>query len=101
MGKTFDLFHQLVYDDGDFMIEADYDNMFPQYYVYYNRTGEMVGTTNSNHYMPQCRLIMNDYLRRIGLPPKLPTRQADTELYQPNTDTGQPNTAAYQANKKQ
>lgn len=101
MDKTFDLFHQLVYDDGDFMIEADYDNMFPQYYVYYNHTGEIIGTTNAIHYMPQCRLIMNDYLRRIGLPLRTPTRQADTELYQPNTDTRQPNTAAYQANTKQ
>lgn len=66
--KTFDLFHQPVYQNIDFTIEADYTMQFPQYYVYCTRTGKLIGTTNADCFMGCCRIIMNEYRKREGLP---------------------------------
>lgn len=66
---AFDLFHQQVYRNMDFTIEADYTMQYPQYYVYCSRTGKLVGTTNANNFMGICRMIMNEYRRREGLQP--------------------------------
>ena len=61
---THDLFHQQVYRNLDFTIEADYTMQFPQYYVYCSRTGTLVGTTNADNFMGVCRIIMNEYKKR-------------------------------------
>lgn len=65
---TFDLFHQPVYRNIDFTIEADYTGVFPQYYVYDSRNGSLVGITNCTNFMGVCRIIMNEYRSRMGLP---------------------------------
>ena len=64
MPRTFDLFHQPVYRNIDFTIEADYTGEWPQYYVYDSRTGELCGTTNADCFMGVCRIIMNEYKKR-------------------------------------
>lgn len=64
-----DLFHQEVYRNLDFTIEADYMGQFPQYYVYETKTEKLVGTTNANCFMGTCRIIMNEYRKWQGLPP--------------------------------
>jgi hypothetical protein len=62
-----DLFHQQVYKNLDFTIEADYTAVFPQYMVYDSRNGRLVGQTNANNFMGVCRIIMNEYkLRNHG-----------------------------------
>lgn len=66
---THDLFHQEVYRNMDFTIEADYTAMFPQYMVYDTRKGVLVGQTNACNFAGVCRIIMNEYRRREGLPP--------------------------------
>ena len=62
--RTFDLFHQPVYSNLDFTIEADYTGQWPQYYVYDSRSGELCGTTNAGNFMGVCRIIMNEYKKR-------------------------------------
>ena len=59
-----DLFHQQVYKNIDFTIEADYTMEFPQYLVYDSRNGQLIGQTNANNYMGVCRIIMNEYKAR-------------------------------------
>ena len=59
-----DLFHQQVYKNLDFTIEADYTAVFPQYMVYDSRNGRLVGQTNANNFMGVCRIIMNEYKER-------------------------------------
>jgi hypothetical protein len=59
-----DLFHQQVYKNLDFTIEADYTAVFPQYMVYDSHNGRLVGQTNANNFMGVCRIIMNEYRRR-------------------------------------
>ena len=59
-----DLFHQQVYKNLDFTIEADYTAVFPQYMVYDSRNGRLVGQTNANNFMGVCRIIMNEYKAR-------------------------------------
>jgi hypothetical protein len=59
-----DLFHQQVYKNLDFTIEADYTAVFPQYMVYDSRNGRLVGQTNANNFMGVCRIIMNEYKTR-------------------------------------
>ena len=59
-----DLFHQQVYKNIDFTIEADYTAVFPLYMVYDSRNGRLVGQTNANNFMGVCRIIMNEYRRR-------------------------------------
>ena len=59
-----DLFHQQVYKNLDFTIEADYTAIFPQYLVYDSRNGRLVGQTNANNFMGVCRIIMNEYKAR-------------------------------------
>ena len=56
-----DLFHQVVYQDGEFTIWVDYTEKFPQYRVYDSRTGVLAGLTNASYYMGACRRIMKDY----------------------------------------
>ena len=48
---THDLFHQEVYRNMDFTIEADYTAMFPQYMVYDTRKGVLVGQTNACNFI--------------------------------------------------
>ena len=59
-----DLFHQQVYKNLDFTIEADYTAVFPQYMVYDSRNGRLVRQTNANNFMGVCRIIMNEYKTR-------------------------------------
>lgn len=63
-----DLFHQQIMDDPDYMVLADYTGVHPQYKVYWKTTCEVVGMTNCRYPLPQCRLLINDHLRRIGRP---------------------------------
>lgn len=55
-------------DDPDYMVLADYTGDFPRYKVYWKTTSEVVGMTNCRYPLPQCRLLINDHLRRIGRP---------------------------------
>lgn len=57
----YDLFHQLVYQDDEFFIEADHTHIFPTYYVCSKNTGKIIGSTNASNYMGVCRELMNDY----------------------------------------
>lgn len=53
-----DLFHQLVYDDGDFVAIANHIDTPSQYSVYEKDTGEWIGGTNSEHWEAQVRVII-------------------------------------------
>ena len=65
MIPNIDLFHQPVWNDGDFMVIANFVGVWPQYYVYELRTCQMIGTTNATNYMGQCRIIINDYKKQF------------------------------------
>jgi hypothetical protein len=58
-----DLFHQVVYEDDGFVIVADLSPIFIQYDVYEKDTGDWVGCTNCEFYMPQCRGIIKNRLQ--------------------------------------
>ena len=58
-----DLFHQIVWHDGDFYIVADYTEIYTQYWVYVMDTDKIIGGTNANYYMGACRRIIKDYMR--------------------------------------
>lgn len=60
-----DLFHQIVYQDNDFLIMACYVEVNPDYKVFYIHTGNFVGCTNSPFWMSNCRAIMNWYKKHF------------------------------------
>lgn len=62
--QVFDLFHQCVWQNEKYWIEADYTKgEWPQYYVILKATGEAVGTTNAHAWLATCLLLMRDYER--------------------------------------
>lgn len=58
-----DLFHQLVYDDGDFVVIANHFDIPSQYSVYEKDTGEWIGGTNSEHWEAQVRVIIKSRIQ--------------------------------------
>jgi hypothetical protein len=64
MTPKIDLFNQPVWNDGEYMVIANFTEVWPQYYVYELRTGQAIGTTNATNYMGTCRMIINDFNRQ-------------------------------------
>ena len=64
MTPKIDIFNQPVWNDGEYMVIANFTEVWPQYYVYELRTCQMIGTTNATNYMGTCRMIINEYKRQ-------------------------------------
>lgn len=58
-----DLFHQMVYDDGDFVAIANYTETPTDYKVYEKQSGEYVGGTNCHYWEPQVRLVIKSRIQ--------------------------------------
>lgn len=58
-----DLFHQMVYDDGDFVAIANYIDTPTEYSVYEKNSGEWIGGTNCHYWEPQVRLIIKSRIQ--------------------------------------
>lgn len=60
-----DLFHTVVYDDGEFVVWEDCEREFrPNYFVFEKCSGDMIGRTNCSYYMGQVRQIIR-YFKKM------------------------------------